>query len=308
MNEATRALQKAVRTIERAESLDNAARSVQRYGRKLTRNAAVKRVLSGAPLGHRLHPMLTDVTIGCWTSASLLDILAPRTGAPGARRLVGLGILSAVPTAASGLSDWSDTQGASRRIGLVHLTSNTVALAFEMRSWSARRKGRHVRGALLGLGGLAAATVGGYLGGHLSFVLHEGVNPEISVLDDDQWHDARLFDDLVDDQPVGVTVDDARLVLVRRGGHVYALAAACTHAGGPLDKGDVRGNTIVCPWHGSEFCLSDGAVERGPAATPEPVYETRVRGGTVEVRLVNDPAALRPREAGFEPVPAGAGG
>jgi nitrite reductase/ring-hydroxylating ferredoxin subunit/uncharacterized membrane protein len=290
MNEVTRAFEKTMRTIERAEPLDDVARSVQGYARKLTRNPAVKRVLSGAPLGHRLHPMLTDVTIGCWTSASLLDLLAPRSGRSGAGRLVGAGIVSAVPTAASGLSDWSDTQGASRRVGLVHLASNTMALVLELQSWSARRKGHHIRGALLGLGGLAAVTVGGYLGGHLSFVLREGVNAEVGVLDDEEWHEAWLFDDLVDDQPVGVTIDDARIVLVRRRGRVFALAAVCTHAGGPLDQGEVQGDVIVCPWHGSEFCLWDGVVERGPAVTPEPVYATRVRAGTVEVHRVEDPA------------------
>jgi nitrite reductase/ring-hydroxylating ferredoxin subunit len=46
----------------------------------------------------------------------------------------------------------------------------------------------------------------------------------------------------------------------------------------------VHDGVIQCPWHGSEFCLRDGAVFRGPAASPEPAYATRVRGGLVEIR------------------------
>jgi nitrite reductase/ring-hydroxylating ferredoxin subunit len=167
----------------------------------------------------------------------------------------------------------------------VHLASNTVALALQMRSWSARRRGHHVEGALFGLGAIGALTVAGYLGGHLVYVQRVGVDAEVKLVGDDGWHPACRTDDIVhDNQPFGATVEGARVVLVRRGGYVYALAATCTHAGGPLDEGEVHGNVLVCPWHHSEFCLDTGEVERGPATTPEPVYETRLRAGMIEVR------------------------
>jgi len=104
------------------------------------------------------------------------------------------------------------------------------------------------------------------------------------VVDDGEWHEALADADLVDNHGVGVTIDEARIVLVRRRGMIDALAAVCSHAGGPLDQGTVTGDAIKCPWHGSEFCLADGSVVRGPAASAQPRYETRVRAGMVQVR------------------------
>src|SRR5688572_10743741 len=80
-----------------------------------------------ATRGHQLHPVLTDLPIGAWVMASALDVTAGSDGAPAARRLVGLGVLAALPTAASGASDWSETYGAEKRVGLVHALSNLAA-------------------------------------------------------------------------------------------------------------------------------------------------------------------------------------
>jgi nitrite reductase/ring-hydroxylating ferredoxin subunit len=40
----------------------------------------------------------------------------------------------------------------------------------------------------------------------------------------------------------------------------------------------------VCPWHGSEFALEDGRVINGPATEPQPTFEVREQGGSIEVR------------------------
>ena len=74
------------------------------------------------------------------------------------------------------------------------------------------------------------------------------------------------------------------IALANSGGTVFALENACTHAGGPLYEGEVQDGVVTCPWHGSRFRLSDGAVCRAPATFPVPRLETRVRGGRVEVR------------------------
>lgn len=284
MNELNGRLSEIVERLENLSALDAPSRVLESVAQRLTKRDDIKRVLSGTPIGHRLHPLLTDLPIGCWTAASLVDACAWRSGRHAARRLVAFGILTSLPTAASGMSDWNDTYGGTRRLGVVHAAANGTALAFQIASWRARRRGHHVRGALLGLAGLGAMTAGGYLGGHLVYVKRAGVNAEVPALTDDAWHTVCRVDELVDGEPIGATVDGVRLALVRHRGFVYALAAVCSHAGGPLDRGMVRGETLVCPWHGSAFFLPDGAVERGPATTPVPVYETRVRGDLVEVR------------------------
>lgn len=286
-----------VRRIEQAQLLDAPAAVAGAAARRLTRGDAAARLLGGAPLGHRLHPVLTDAPIGAWTSASILDLVGGRAARPAARRLVGLGIAAALPTALTGLADWQHTHGRSRRVGVAHMTANGAALALQTLAWAQRRRGHHLRGALTSALAMGTVTAGAYLGGHLVYRARVGVDPEIPVAADGGWRVACRVDELTDGQPLGVTLDGARIAVVRDLGEVHALAAVCSHAGGPLDRGDVRAGTLQCPWHGSRFCLADGRVERGPAASPQPRYDVRVRDGRVEVRLPGSPpapAALAP--------------
>jgi nitrite reductase/ring-hydroxylating ferredoxin subunit len=68
------------------------------------------------------------------------------------------------------------------------------------------------------------------------------------------------------------------------GGEFYATSDACTHAGGPLSEGELEGVKVTCPWHGSCFNVTDGAVLRGPAVTPVRSYRVNISGniGSVE--------------------------
>ena len=135
----------------------------------------VKDALSGAWLGHPAHPLLTDVTIGAFTSAVLLDLVGGKKGHAAAKTLIRIGILSALPTAATGASDWSETSGKDRRIGAVHAASNTAALLLMIASLRARKRGHGMIGRLFALTGAAALGAGGYLGGHLSYARGVGV-------------------------------------------------------------------------------------------------------------------------------------
>lgn len=284
MNALRSRLGGAIRRIERSRALDAPVAAVDPIVSRLTQDDRVKRVLSGAPAGHRLHPALTDVPIGLWIGATLVDLLGGTGARVASRRLVGLGVLAALPTAATGISDWQDADTPSRRVGVVHAAANAVGLLLQGASWSARRKGRHIRGALLSGAALGAVGTGGYLGGHLVFARRVGVDAPVPVVDGSGWRVACKVDELVDGHPVPADVDGARVVLVRDLGQVHALAAVCSHAGGPLEDGEVVAGTIRCPWHGSRFCLDTGEVERGPAASSQPRYHTRVRGEVVEIR------------------------
>src|SRR4051794_41875177 len=79
--------------------------------------------------------MLTDLPIGSWTSAFILDIIGGKRGRNAADMLIGIGIVTALPTAAAGLSDWSDTIGEDRRIGTAHAIGNVAALTLYTLSW-----------------------------------------------------------------------------------------------------------------------------------------------------------------------------
>src|SRR5215204_1975186 len=114
--------------VQRMSALDRIAEPVATTVSNLLRRAGLKDLLSGSWFGHPLHPLLTDLPIGSWTSAMLLDLVGGRRAQPASDLLVTVGIASAVPTAVTGLSDWSDLGDADRRIGLVHATANSVAL------------------------------------------------------------------------------------------------------------------------------------------------------------------------------------
>jgi nitrite reductase/ring-hydroxylating ferredoxin subunit len=98
--------------------------------------------------------------------------------------------------------------------------------------------------------------------------------------------------DLPDDALAGVQADGRQILLYRHDGTLYALDNLCSHAAGLLSRGSVEGLTVTCPLHGSQYCLADGSVRRGPSHQPQPVIRTRVRNGWIEVRG-NQPAPRR---------------
>jgi len=78
---------------------------------------------------------------------------------------------------------------------------------------------------------------------------------------------------------------DTPILLVRLGKKIHALAETCAHLGGPLSEGKLEGESVICPWHASQFELANGAVVTGPSAFPQPCLDARVRDGQIEVRV-----------------------
>jgi hemerythrin superfamily protein len=124
--------------------------------------------LRGEWMGHALHPVLTDLPLGMWTATTALDLFGGPDSRPAARRLLGLGLLAAGPTALSGWAEWRRADRPTQRVGLAHAALNATAIALYAGSWTARRRDRHRFGAVLALAGAGAAGAAGYLGGHLT--------------------------------------------------------------------------------------------------------------------------------------------
>jgi uncharacterized membrane protein len=163
-----------VAKLESDETLDGLGRTAGRTVRQLVPDGAVKNLLSGAWLGHPLHPILTDIPIGVWTSSVLLDWTGGKHSQPASDRLILIGLLAAGATAASGWSDWADSEqdhAAVRRSGLVHAAANATAVGLMLGSYSARKRGARGHGKLLSLAGSSALGAGGWLGGHLTYTL-----------------------------------------------------------------------------------------------------------------------------------------
>ena len=282
-------MQKLVDAVESASPLDAPGKQVGKLVRNTVKPGAVKDALSGTWLGHALHPMLTDVVIGSFLSATLLDLLGQDADSGAQERLIAVGIAAYGPTALTGVNDWADSEPvdpAVRRVGLVHAASNSIALALYSSSLAARRNGAPAKGKLLAGAGAAVLGLGGFLGGHLSFT--KGVGPNQTIYDEgpDDWTAATQSADLKPDEPTQVNVGDTPVLLVRHRKHVHAIHDRCSHRGCSLaETGTLDGETIECGCHGSRFSLRTGAVERGPATSPQPAYEVREQNDKVEIKL-----------------------
>jgi nitrite reductase/ring-hydroxylating ferredoxin subunit/uncharacterized membrane protein len=290
-----RPLDTMVEQIEASAALDPLAAKLNALLRKVIPHGPVEDVLSGTPAGHPLHPALVAVPIGAWTSAGILDLLGD-DGA--ARRLIAIGCVSAVPAAASGATDWLSTDGAERRVGLVHALLNYGALTAYGLSWFSRRRGARGHGVALSLAGAGLLSAAGWLGGHLAYAQGVGVDTTVFQHLPQEWTDAGAEAELAPEGAVvRLSAAGIPLLVTRRSGRVVAMSERCTHRGGPLTDGPVEGGCIVCPWHGSTFSLDDGGVRRGPASRSQPVLETRLRDGRVEVRRTEH-RALRTNPVG----------
>ena len=160
--------------VERDERLDPAVAALRPVADALVASPQARSVLLGRQLGHAVHPLLTDAPIGAWMSALVLDLAGGAGAEDAARKLVGVGILSAVPTALTGVAEWSHTEQRDARVGVVHAASNGVALALWTASYVARRRGRRRAGIALGLAGGLATGVGGFFGSHLAIARNVG--------------------------------------------------------------------------------------------------------------------------------------
>jgi nitrite reductase/ring-hydroxylating ferredoxin subunit/uncharacterized membrane protein len=278
--------------IEKAAWLDRIADVASAALHTVIRPGLVKDVLSGTPVGHPVHPLLVTLPIGSWVSATYLDVAGGAKSRTAARRLVAFGAVMAVPAAITGASDWSDTSGAERRVGLVHSAANYTALSLYCGSWLARRRRRQAVGVALAAVGGTILTASGWLGGHLTYALGVGVDTTAFQQLPTEWTDVAA-ESAVTTEPRLVDAAGVPVLLMRDDGQIVALDDRCTHRGGPLHEGAVEAGCVTCPWHGSQFRLTDGSVVRGPATRPAPTFEVRVAGGRVQVRASDEQRALR---------------
>jgi len=241
----------------------------------------------GTWFGHPLHPAVTDVPLGAWTAATVLDIYELSTGDGNLKRgadfAVGLGLIGAAGAAVTGLNDWNYTYEKPRKVGALHAVINLTATACYFASWWQRRRGCRRAGLTSGFAGYACSIAGAYLGGHLVYNERIGVNhaPEelpqkfVPVMKESELPEGKLRKARAGNVPV---------VVVRRGQRIFVMAEKCSHLGGPLSEGEFDGATVTCPWHYSKFAIDDGRILVGPAAYQQPCFEVRVRDGQVEAR------------------------
>jgi nitrite reductase/ring-hydroxylating ferredoxin subunit/uncharacterized membrane protein len=264
--------------LSRLDRLDPLVSPLSKAVAGVIRPGPVEDALHGTWLGHPLHPALAQLPIGCFVSATVLDLLGERTAAG---KLGALGMASATPAALAGATDWSHSNPGTQRTGLVHALLNSAALLAWGSSLLRRRRGG---GALLGALGTSLLGASASVGGHIAYRQGLGANADTDITGPTDWTDAGE-DDLVTDRPTLRTVAGTQVLLVRTEDGIQALADRCSHQSGPLHEGTVHDGCVTCPWHGSTFRLSDGHVEHGPSTHPQPAFEVRRAAGRLEVRL-----------------------
>jgi nitrite reductase/ring-hydroxylating ferredoxin subunit/uncharacterized membrane protein len=248
-------------------------------------------VLHGTWLGHPFHPVLTEITIGAWFIGGVFDAVGAIGRSRGARltgdRLAAIGTATAIPTALTGLADFSTFPQWSANPATLHAGLNLANLALYAASLRERRRGNRRRGLALSWLAQGLTMASAWLGGMLVYKHKVGVDHSERFSGPKDWTPVFHEADLADGRAKRVEVEGKHVLLCRENGQVFAIGAVCSHAGGPLDQGKIRDGCVQCPWHDSVFDLRDGRIVHGPATQPQPRFETRVRGGRVEIRLAS---------------------
>ena len=132
--------------LEEATAIDAAVEAIEPTIHSVFGTGTRAAVLRGEWLGHAIHPLLTDLVLGTWTSATLLDLFGGSKSAAAAQQLIGAGLLAVGPTAWTGWAEWSAAGSRDKRVGLVHAVANAVAISLyadvvrRSPQWSARHR------------------------------------------------------------------------------------------------------------------------------------------------------------------------
>jgi nitrite reductase/ring-hydroxylating ferredoxin subunit/uncharacterized membrane protein len=284
------------RIVDALPFLDRVAEGVQPKVQEAVEagGTPARNVLDGVWFEAPLHPALTDVPLGSWTAAIVLDGLDAASDSRAMRNAadasLALGVVGALGAAVTGLSDWRYLSGGSRRMGIAHGLLNTIGLGLSITSLVLRATGRRNAGRLTFLAAYSVAGMAAHLGGELSY--HYGLRVSRNAFQStgpDEFTPVLDEDELAQDGMRRVDVDEVGILLSRSSsGEVCAISSVCGHFGGPLEEGDREGDTVVCPWHKSRFNLCSGEVIDGPAVFPQPRYETGVRDGRIEVKAAEE--------------------
>jgi nitrite reductase/ring-hydroxylating ferredoxin subunit/uncharacterized membrane protein len=253
----------------------------------------LRNFLNGTWLGEPLHVVLTDLPVGAWTVAMVFDlldlVLDRREFASAADTSIGIGLVAAAGAAVTGMTDWSDVDSPARRLGFIHGLLNLSGTALFATSLLLRRKKSRRNGRIVSALGYAVIAYAAHLGGKMVYEYRVGVDRTNGQVLPDNFVAVLPESQLADDTPTRTMYQDVPILLIRRGGRLFAMSDTCSHFGASLSEGRLVENSIMCPYHSSRFDLEDGRVLDGPAVHPQPCLEVRARDGQIQVRKASIP-------------------
>jgi nitrite reductase/ring-hydroxylating ferredoxin subunit/uncharacterized membrane protein len=241
---------------------------------------------------HPIHPMLVSFPFAYLAggfAAAVADAWLKRDELKAVSRfLVPAGVVTGLAAAVPGVIDYTlsvppSSSGKAR--ATKHALVNSSALALFAASWAIDRRRADTGAVSLALKtlGMAAVSIGGWLGGTLVYRNQIGVDHRYANAG--KWQEERRDDrestaltaaaaGLGVNQMKLVRAAGKRVVVGRTEDGVAAFQDRCTHKGGPLSDGALMCGTVQCPWHGSQFDVHTGAVKCGPAEEPIETYPT----------------------------------
>jgi nitrite reductase/ring-hydroxylating ferredoxin subunit len=232
-----------------------------------------------------VHPSLAQFALGAFGSAAVLDATGGDRAA--SSRLIAVGAAAAVPAVASGWADFADAHEEQQRLGIVHAGLNAAGYLGFLGVLVLRARGAHAaaRAVSVTAGMLSGLAAG--IGGDLAFRRALGANHAEAVphVGPEEWQSLGPVAELPEGTPVQRRAGAVPVVVVRSGNDAHVLSDTCPHLAAPMSDGEVEDGALVCPWHGSTFRLTDGAVVHGPATAPLPCFATRVVDGALEARV-----------------------
>lgn len=283
-----------------AEKVLSSIPGLEKYGLKVSRglHGAVLKggkptrettdVLHGTGLGHPLHPIFTDITIGAWTLGAIFDLIGActddRYSKQVADTMTTVGTASAVPTLVTGLTDYTTVQKPAMSAATVHALLNDVNFVLYLLSIRERRRGNRSRGIAYSSSAVLLTTISAWLGGHMVYGYKVGVDHSSKPTNLADWAPVMDASELPEREPKRVEVKNTPVLLYRCDGNVHAIDAVCSHAGGPLEQGQFKDCSVQCPWHDSVFDLRDGSIIHGPTTHAQPAFEVREQDGQIEIR------------------------
>ena len=158
---------RTLRRVEESDRLDPAVAAVEPVAARLVASQRLRSLFHGNATGIPLHIIYTDVPFGALFGALFLDLFRDRGTRRAATRMVGLGVVGAVPTAITGWAEWALADRGTRRVGILHATANGLGSLLFLGSWVARLNDRHDLGVRLGRVGGMVLICGGMLGGYM---------------------------------------------------------------------------------------------------------------------------------------------
>ncbi len=282
-----------VRTPWLDRQIDRLGEALQGWVRGLflqtgPRGLEIRNVLNGVWLGHPLHAAISDSPIGAWTSGMIFDYLGALTGRGSVKSAgdlaTGAGVVGGIAAALAGLADYSEIEDEQRRFGTVHAILNAAALVCYLLSLRHRLGGDRANAIPLSTLGYLLTFISSDLGGNMVYRYGTLVNRQAWTGGPSSFVPVLAVDQLADGQLRAVSAEGVEVLLTRVNGRVSAIGNTCTHWGCSLAEGSLVDTSVRCRCHGSQFSLADGSVINGPASSPEPSYDVRLRNGQIEVR------------------------